>query len=170
MSLNFMDAGCQTHSSRKKFGLCDDPPPAKNPAYIDEANGAKWIAVVINDYEYYCTFTAVDNCIDVRKPSGKPDKRCEGILSYNDTVIFVELKERGALGSDWVKTAEEQIRVTIGHFEGTDAAAEFTKKKAYIANSEQPKFKESQTARMEKFAEETGYILRIVNRIVLVLV
>lgn len=168
MSLNFMDAGCQTHSSRKKFGLCDDPPPAINPAYIDEANGAKWIAVVINEYEYCCTFTAVDNCIDVRKTNGKPDKRCEGILSYNDTVIFVELKQRGAYGTDWVKTAEEQIRITVGHFELTDAAAEFTKKKAYIANSEQPKFKESQTNRMEKFAEETGYILRIVNRIVLV--
>jgi hypothetical protein len=167
MSLNFMDAGCQTHSSRKKFGLCDDPPPAINPAYIDEANGAKWIAVVINEYEYYCTFTAVDNCIDVRKPSGKPDKRCEGILSYNDTIIFVELKQRGALGPDWVKTAEEQIRVTIGHFERTDAAEDFTEKKAYIANSEHPKFKESQTDRMEKFAHETGYILRIENRIVL---
>ena len=165
MRENFMDAGCQTHSSRKKFGLCDDPPPAKNPAYIDEANGAKWIAVVINEYDYHCTFTAVDNCIDVRKPSGKPDKRCEGILSYNDTVIFVELKQRGALGSDWVKTAAEQIRVTIDHFERTDLAENFTEKKAYIANSEHPKFKESQIDRMEKFVRETGYVLRIENRI-----
>lgn len=167
MSINFMDGLCQTHSSRKKFGLCDDPPPAKNPAYIDEANGAKWIAVVINEYDYNCTFTAVDNCIDVRKPNGKLDKRCEGFLSYNNTIIFVELKERGTQGAEWVRDADEQLRTTIGHFEKTDVAEVFVEKKAYIANSEHPKFKESQMGRMEKFLDDTGYILRIEARIYL---
>lgn len=160
-----MVAGCQTHSSRKKFGLCDDPPPAENPAYIDENDGAKWIAVVNNEYEYHCTFTAVDHCIEILKPSGKMQKRCEGFLFYNDTVIFVELKQRGALGADWVKTADKQLRITIDHFEKTDAAEDFTEKKAYIANSEHPKFKESQIQRMQKFVDETGYVLRIENRI-----
>ena len=32
---------CQTNSQREIFGLCDDPLPDKNPAYIDEADGAK---------------------------------------------------------------------------------------------------------------------------------
>ncbi len=89
------------------------------------------------------------------------------MLSYNDTVILVELKQRGALGPNWVKDAEQQLRVTIDHFEKTEAAESFENKKAYIANSEHPKFKESQIERMEKFAEDTGYILRIENRIIL---
>lgn len=168
MSVNFLKAGCQSHSSRRKFGLCDDPPPAKNPAYIDEVDGSKWIAVVINDYTYDCTFTAVDNCINLLKPSGKMDKRCEGFLYYNDTVIFVELKERGASGPRWVKDAEKQLRSTIKHFEASDDNEEFEDKKAYICNSEFPKIKESQTDRMQQFLVDTGYILRIENRIILV--
>ena len=42
-----------------------------------------------------------------------------------------------------------------------------TKKKAYIANSEKPKFRESQKRRMDEFLTDTGYVLRIENRIIL---
>jgi hypothetical protein len=165
MSINFNLANCQTHSSEKLFGLCDDPSPATNPAYIDENNGAKWIAVVENEYRYQVTFTAIDNCILIKRRDGTIDKRCDGVLIYNSTVIFVELKERGAFGNAWVKDAEEQLRVSISHFEASDEAEKYTEKKAYIANSEHPKFKESQARRMDQFSTETGYVLRIVNRI-----
>lgn len=138
MSIDFKVAKCQTNSNRKLFGLCDDPPPAKKPAYIDENDGAKWIAVVVNDDCYAVTFTAIDNCIDIKRTDGTMDKRCDGVLTYDTKVIFVELKQRGALGSAWVKDAEIQLRTTIGYFEKTDDAEEFTQKKAYIANSEHP--------------------------------
>ncbi len=167
MSINFKVVKCQTNSNNKLFGLCDDPPPASNPAYIDEDDGAKWIAVVVNDEHYSVTFTAIDNCIEVRRTDGTMDKRCDGVLRYDGNVIFVELKVRGALGSAWVKDAEAQLRITIGHFEKTDNAEDFSQKKAYIANSEHPKFKESQIRRMEQFLADTGYILRVENRIIL---
>lgn len=167
MSINFSEAACQTFSDLKLFGLCDDPPPASNPAYIDENDGAKWIAVVVNDDRYSVTFTAIDNCIVIKRPDGKPAKRCDGVLTYNSTVTFVELKQRGATGNAWVTDAEKQLRTTIGYFEHEDVAEDYNQKKAYIANSEHPKFKESQARRMEQFFDDTGYVLRIENRIIL---
>jgi hypothetical protein len=171
MSINFFVAAYQTHSVSKIFGLCDDPPPAKKPAYIDETDGAKWIGVVINEDnnkpKYNVTFTAIDNCITILRSDGKPAKRCDGVLTFDATIIFVELKQRGARGNLWVEDAEKQLRTTIGFFEKEDVADDFNHKKAYIANSEHPKFKESQSMRMDKFFDETGYVLRIENRIVL---
>jgi len=167
MTINFNQLICQTQSSRAIFGLCDSPSPASNPAYIDENNGANWIAVVINDYRYFATFTAIDNCIVIQRGDGTMDSRCDGMLTYNTTVIFVELKQRGAIGSGWVKDGEVQLRTTISYFEDTFDSEEYSSKQAYIANSEHPKFKESQVRRMEQFYLDTGYILRIVNRIVL---
>lgn len=171
MSIDFLQAGCQTSSSQKRFGLCDDPPPDKNPAYIDEQNGGKWIAVVENEdnnkAKYHVTFTAIDNCVTILRPDKKVAQRCDGMLTFDATVIFVELKERAARGNLWVTDAESQLRTTIGYFEAQDIADDYSHKKAYIANSEHPKFKESQAIRMEKFQDELGYILRIENRIIL---
>ena len=108
MNVNFDELKCQTSSNKKTFGLCDDPPPASNHAYIDELDGAKWIAVVVNEDTYQVTFTAIDNCITIKRPDGKSAKRCDGVLTYNSTVTFVELKQRGAIGNEWVKDAEKR--------------------------------------------------------------
>ncbi len=167
MSVNFSEAICQTHSAKELFGLCDDPSPSKNPAYIDELDGTKWIAVVVNEYKYEVIFTAIDNCIEIKREDGTMDKRCDGVLTYGSNVLFVELKERSGLGSKWVIEAEKQLRTSIGYFETTEEAENYTKKKAYIANREHPKFKESQARRMDQFLIDTDYVLRIENRIIL---
>lgn len=169
MNIDFSLTQCRDHSNRKLFGICDDPPPATTRAYIDEANGARWIAIVENEYTYDVLFTAIDHCIEVPpRLDGRPSKRCDGMLTYNDTVIFVELKERAQFGADWIRDAEKQLKTTIAHFEATDLSEDFTDKKAYAANSEHPKSKQGYSVRLEKFFEDTGYVLRIENRIVLV--
>ena len=167
MSINFSETICQTFSNQKLFGLCDDPPPPHKAAYIDEINGSNWIAVVVYDEKYDVTFTAIDHCIQISRADGKLSKRCDGVLTFNSTVIFVELKEIGGKGNNWVLAAEEQLKITIRHFEAQSNAENFNQKKAYISNSERPKFKESQTRRMNQFFIETGYILRVENRIIL---
>lgn len=167
MSINFSDTACQSYSDKKLFGLCDDPSPAVNPAYIDETNGAIWIAVVVNENRYEVTFTAIDHCIEIKRADGLMDKRCDGLLTHNMTAIFVELKERDTPGNDWIVIAERQLRTSIAYFEDTEKAEDYTKKKAYIANSDRPKFRESQKRRMEQFQLDTGYVLRIENRIIL---
>jgi hypothetical protein len=165
MSEIFNLAKCKTNSSRKTFGLCDDPPPAKNTAYIDEANGANWIAVIENESQQEITFTAIDNCIEILKPNGKMKQRCDGMLSYNTTVIFVELKDRDAQGNAWVEDAIPQLKSTIKSFEDTNMAHNFKKKLAYVANKQHPKFKSTQQRRMDAFYDETNYVLRIQARI-----
>lgn len=169
MSINFSETKCQTYSDRKLFGLCDDTPPVSNHAYIDEYDGAKWIAVVENEERYYVTFTAIDNCIVIERSGGIDAKRCDGALTYNYTIIFVELKKGDPSKNKtrWIVEGEEQLKATIGYFELEDDAEIYNKKKAYIANSSRPKFNEGQTNRMEQFFKQTGYVLRIENRIIL---
>ncbi len=43
-------------SDKRRFGICDTPPPPAIEAYIDEANGQNWIAVVDNFYQDSITF------------------------------------------------------------------------------------------------------------------
>ncbi len=165
MSLNFNEINCQTSSHRKIFGLCDDPPPANNPAYIDEENGANWIAVVENESRHQVTFTAIDNCIETLRPDGTMKQRCDGMLTYNSTVIFVELKDRDAEGNAWVEDAIPQLKSSIASFEDTTMSEDFKKKLAYISNKQHPKFKSTQQKRMNAFFDETNYVLRIQGRI-----
>lgn len=165
MSVTFDRSTWPCVSNSSKFGLCDAPPPSNAPAYIDEDNGGDWIAAVHNDQRLEVFFTGVDNEIALLKNNGKLDSRCDGVLSYEDTITFVELKQRAARGSAWVVDAEAQLRSTITHFEKTEHAESYSVKKAYIANSAYPKFKESQLRRMEQFAKDTGYVLRVENRI-----
>ncbi len=167
MSINFSVVKCQYTTEKKLFGICDDPPPIYKHAYLDEENGVKWIAVVINADRQHVTFTAIDNCIEIRSINGKMAKRCDGVLTFNSTIVFVELKERDEKGTNWIKDAEEQLRSTISYFEKSEKGTNYKIKKAYISNNEHPKFRESQARRMEQFLTDTGYVLRIENRIIL---
>lgn len=168
MAVDFKKPSCVSSTDAKRFGICDDQPPLpKGPAYLDHKDGKKWIAVVHNDSRFQVLFTAIDHCVDILRPDGTQEKRCDGMLTLHDSVIFVELKEIDMKGAGWIKQAEEQLRTTIGYFEKEPEAKAYEIKKAYIANSERPLFRESQQVRMERFEEETGYVLRIENRIIL---
>lgn len=165
MSRVFLDAKCQTVTTGEKFGICDDPPPFQNPAYLDTDDGRKWIAVVINEEKKEVTFTAIDHCIELKDDRARMLSRCDGALTFDSTVIFVELKERDSKGVGWIKDAEKQLRSTIYHFEKNDESDDYKAKVAYIANSQKPKSRDSQRDRMSKFFEDTGYVLRIERRI-----
>ena len=95
------------------------------------------------------------------------DNRCDGMLWYDKAVVFVELKERVSKKNTnvWVKDGEKQLKRTIEYFEKTGQSDKFTEKRAYIANKAHPIFKESQLQKMKSFKQETGYTLRIENRI-----
>ena len=162
--INFFLKEHITSSSRRRFGVCD-PPASEQKAYIAEGEGENWIAVVDNYYEIEVKFVPVDHCIELLKPDGTMDNRCDGCLFYEKTIIFVELKDRNIKGANWIKDAEKQLRHTIKRFEDEGESNAFTVKKAYIANSAKPRFRSGQTVRMENFFAETNYILRIENTI-----
>ena len=168
MKLDFFNSQCQSVSNKKRFGLCDEQ-DNKEPAYLDERNGAKWIAVVENDELKEVHFIAIDYCIEIWRDDDptKMEKRCDGMLWYETSIIFVELKDRVSKKDKnaWVEDGEKQLKRTIAYFEKTEQSDKFTEKRAYIANKAHPRFKESQFQRMKNFKEKTGYILRIENRI-----
>ena len=168
MEIDFLNSQCQSVSNKKRFGLCDEQ-DNKEHAYLDEQNGAKWIAVVENEELKKIHFIAIDNCIDIWRDEKKKemDKRCDGMLWYETSIVFVELKDRVSKKNRnaWVKDGEKQLKRTIEYFEKTEQSNRFTEKRAYIANKAHPTFKESQIQRMKSFKEETGYTLRIENRI-----
>ena len=168
MEIDFFNSQCKSVSNKKLFGLCDEQ-DNEEPAYLDEQNEDKWIAVVENQELKEVHFIAIDYCIDIWRDKEKKemDNRCDGMLWYDKAVVFVELKERDPKKNrnDWVKDGEKQLKRTIEYFEKTGQSDKFTEKRAYIANKAHPKFKESQIHRMKNFKKETGYTLRIENRI-----
>ena len=168
MEIDFFKSQCQSVSNKKRFGLCDEQ-DNKEPAYLDEQNEDKWIAVVENEELKEVHFIAIDDCIDIWRDKEKKemDNRCDGMLWYDKAVIFVELKERVSKKNTnaWVKAGEKQLKRTIEYFEKTEQSNNFREKRAYIANKAHPIFKESQLQRMKSFKQETGYTLRIENRI-----
>ena len=163
--INFFPEEYKQVSKKKRFGICDTPPPPAQKAYIDEVNGQNWIAVVENFYQDSVTFIPIDHCIVIKRQDGSMDNRCDGFLYYDATVIFVELKQRNESGSKWIKEGDNQLRVTIRHFESTPQAKDFKTKQAYISNSSKPRFRFSQAERMDRFFDDTRYTLRIENKI-----
>lgn len=162
--INFFPKEHITSCSKIRFGVCDIPAAAER-AYIAEKQGENWLAIVDNYYRCNVKFVPIDHCIDLRRPDGKMDNRCDGCLFYDSTIIFVELKDRSTKGSGWIKDAERQLRHTIKHFENEKESDTFKVKKAYIANSAKPRFQSGQAVRMENFFMETKYVLRIENTI-----
>jgi predicted RNA-binding protein (virulence factor B family) len=165
MSIDFFDKTCQSQIAHPRFGLCDESQPSKEPAYIDinaTNEETKWIAIVANPNKIEVTFTAIDNCIKIEESDGK---RCDGMLTYKDCIIFVELKERKGKTRTWVKSGDEQLRNTIDIFSKNHSLSSYKSKQAYIANNKRPNFQASQIERMARFKEETGFRLKIENTI-----
>jgi hypothetical protein len=161
--MSFFDSEHQYYSNKKLFGLCDDVPPPHRPAYLDETDGTKWIAVVDNCYGYNVLFVALDHSVILKRPDATQDRCSDGLLSCHSTIIFVELTT--AKNENWKKDKDSQLRATIRHFENTKEASNYEIKKAYIANSSYPKDNKKNMIRMDKFFKETKYVLRIENRI-----
>ena len=157
MPIDFFQDKCKTTSERKSFGLRDDSSPGTRPAYIDETELEKWIGVVKNPKAIVVDFFAVDNCVTVTKPDGRRDSTCDGILRYEKKLIFVELKERD--GGKWLKKGREQITNTILRFKREDDIARFDHVEAYVCNSLRPQANTGQAVSIQKFRDDTGYLL-----------
>lgn len=164
--MSFFDSRHQYISTKRTFGLCDDELPPHKHAYLDENDGSKWIAIVENGTQIEVKFVALDHCIKLLKPDGKKEDRCsDGLLEYDSAIIFVELTT--ATHKKWKSDKDEQLRITISHFEKTKESKQYEIKKAYIANSNFRVLRPSYQSRMDKFLNDTGYDLRIENRIVI---
>jgi len=146
MFINFFAAACQNHTTATRFGLCDDE--NNTPAYIDTSDQLKWIAIVENQKIVKVTFTAIDNCIAILKADGSMERRCDGMLTYTDNIVFVELKNQRR---NWISDAVEQLKITIECFTKHHNLGLFTHKKAFACNKKRPNFCHSHKETMRRF-------------------
>jgi hypothetical protein len=163
MPINFFETKCQSSTSTNSFGICDDQPPPHKPAYIALVNPSNWIGVVHNPTALNVTFTAIDHCLVIKRPNGSLESTCDGMLTFNSSIIFVELKERK--GKAWIKKADSQLRNTISLFGHNHNLASYINKLAYICNSLKPSMSSNQMVRKQKFKDDTGFTLKIEVRI-----
>lgn len=161
MPINFHDVACQESTTEKLFGLCDDPPPPYVPAYInkDTVNKPNWIAEVINDNLKKVTFTAIDNCIPILRANGEAESRCEGMLTYDKTIIFLELKNR--IGRGWLAKARDQLKITISLFEENNDMNDYDSKRAHIANAQRPFFQSNYAKTIDEIKTDTGFTTEV---------
>jgi hypothetical protein len=150
MSVDFFKIECQEITTEKKFGLYDaeDSTPAK----INLIDEASWNATVINHKAKEVLFTAIDNCIEMLRENGDMDSRCDAMLSYEDNLFFVELKNKR---HSWQAEGLAQIESTINHLkaENEEFYFGFKKRKAIVSNSKHqfPRFQEINIEQREYF-------------------
>ena len=151
MAINFFEPGCITHTSELIFGINDLP-----PATLIFDNTGNWNVSVINENCLDIIFTAIDGCLDIPSTEGE---RCEGMLMYDDAIMFIELKDRN--GVRWAGKARDQLENTIRLFKRDVGIAGYVRNYAHIANKQRPNFKSGGSNFSQQFEDNTGFILRV---------
>lgn len=137
MSVNFFVAACQEPPlDNSLFGLCDDENGQK--AYTNIDDPPKWIATVKNDRNKELVFTAVDKCI-IKDYEHQGRGRCDGLLTSNEHLYFVELKDQK---KSWQQDAIEQLESTIQFFVESHDINVYRHKKAFACNKQRRHFQE----------------------------
>lgn len=139
------------------FGICDDDDKAeKTPAYVSLDNEEKWGAIIKNHSGKPLNFTAVDNCVVVRRDNDDMENRCDAMLSNADNLVFVELKNER---QKWFPHAVEQLQKTIDVFKQYNDVSMYKRKRAYACNVRHPKFAYSNKELKQKFYQTNGFRL-----------
>lgn len=167
MVVDFFIAKCQTKNIRdKEFGICDDEDEnVKTLAYVDTTNRNKWVAVVKNRTDKAINFTAVDNCIIMNRSDGTMDNRCDAMLTNEENIIFIELKDQNA---NWITHAvDEQLQATIDHFKENYNIMKYKYKRAFACNKKHPNFRVSYKEKMNDFYQKNHIRLNLITEIII---
>ena len=150
MQIDFFNEECQKNTCEIKFRICDDNDlNYKNPAYLDFINIANWLVEVVNKSSKKIVFTAIDHCVLKYDKTIDNPSRCYAMLSYEDSIIFVELKNK------LKKPAQiAQLENTIRSFFENNLYIIFSQKEAYLSNKKKTVFLSQDTK--EKFMQENN--------------
>jgi hypothetical protein len=161
--MNFFDPACQ-ESPRKEatFGICDDRIGQK--AYTDTADPQKWGATVKNERLLEITFTAIDKCV-IQDHEEIGRGRCEGMLTTNEHLYFVELKDGR---ENWVSGAIDQLESTVQFFMTHHDIRQFRHKKAFACNKRRGRFQEIDNELNLRFFRTYGVRLDVQAEIIVV--
>lgn len=145
-----------TPLSDRCFGINDSHNDV--PAYVTTDTSVEWNATVNNPLQKHLLFTPIDYNVIFIKDDGSKDKSCDAMITSDNAIVFVELKNQKA---NWINNAIEQLKTTIGYFKDYHDINQFSSKKAYIANSQHPCFHYSMKDTLLKFRQDTKFRLSI---------
>jgi hypothetical protein len=150
MPIDFFKVQCLTNTTEIRFGICDDD--NELPAYIDSIDPNIWIATVSNDASKTVTFTAIDKCIDFPLIDGDMPSRCDAMLTCDNCLYVIELKNKRA---NWQSGDIEQLEATLQNLieELGQTYNNYRHRKAYVANRGHPRFHVIENETMEKFRD-----------------
>jgi hypothetical protein len=151
MAINFFQAACRSTTNESVFGILDIP-----PATILFANSDSWQIWIDNKNAKEITHIAIDDCLGIPRNEGG---RCESLITYDDVLTFIELKDRNSSG--WAGKARDQLINTIALFKRDASIAGYTRLYGHIGNKQRPRFKAGGATFFQKFEDETGFILRV---------
>jgi hypothetical protein len=152
MAINFFQLTCQSLTNETVFGIIDNP-----PATLSFENSNSWNVWVDNEKEKNIIHTAIDDCLNIPDTEGE---RCESMITYENTIIFIELKDRD--GGRWAGKARNQLINTIKLFKRDSNLKGYTKLYGHIANKQRPHFKSGGKKFSQEFEDATeGFILRV---------
>lgn len=159
MKIDFLDDKCLTITRDTRFGICDDDD--KQPAYVNkDVDERKWIAKIDNAQGLEVWFRAIDNCIALFREKGEMISRCDAMLTYEGTIVFIELKDKvGGWKAEGIAQIEETLRLFIENH--GDYYYSFKKKRAFIANRRHPNFHVIENETMRRFSSQFGIWLGI---------
>jgi hypothetical protein len=162
MSIDFFQSSCQQKLSDPLFGLCDDQDGRR--AYTNTTDPGRWIATVKNDRNKDLVFTAIDHCI-ISDTELLTRRRCDGMLSSDELICFVELKDRNR---GWIEEAIEQLESTIKLFVKRHGQPTQRHRKAFACNRAHPHFQEFDNERNQRFFQTFGFRLDAQAEIIIV--
>ena len=151
MAIDFYQAACQSVTNETVFGIHDVP-----PATLSFANPDDWSVWVDNPNSKEVSHTAIDDCLGIPRSEGE---RCESMITYDDVITFIELKDRD--GGRWAGKARDQLINTIVLFKREADIARYNKFYGHIANKQRPNFKAGGKIFSQQFEDETGFVLRV---------
>lgn len=151
MAIDFFQVGCQSQTAETVFGIYDAP-----PATLSFENSEDWHVWVDNPNAKEVMHTAIDDCLGIPDAEGE---RCESMITYEDVLVFIELKDRR--GGRWAGKARNQLINTIALFKRDAGIAPYTRYYGHIANKQRPHFKAGGMRFSQEFEDETGFILRV---------
>jgi hypothetical protein len=151
MAIDFFAAKCKAATAEKIFGIYDVP-----PAELRFDNAHVWHLWVDNPGGVEITLRAVDHCLDIPRAEGE---RCEAMITYNNVLVFIELKDRD--GGRWAGKSRDQLINTITLFKRDADITPFKRLYGHIANKQRPNFKAGNKTFYQEFEDKTGFILRV---------
>lgn len=158
IKVNFLsqEHRCEGVKRDKLLGICD--PEGEIPAYTTPLHGAdKWNATIENPDCMDILFVPIDKNIPVLRPNGDKEETCDGMILYENSISFVELKDVRVPG--WLSKAISQLERTIEIFCQNHNYKDFKKRRAFAANCRHPQFQCSCRERLQEFKNRTKFTL-----------